>query len=213
MAASPSYTAFFYGTLLHPSILRRVIGHHGAELEICPALLLVSVPPKLRCESLATNTQHCTGSHSPQNPSSASISFELTSALITDRLTACRLPGRDTLFQDAAAPRHNGSQQGSHPRGSHSPRNACPRAHREGCAFARYVRGRRKYPQISNSTSQAHSQGHAAAGIRPKRCFSAPACTVHVAFLVLCGCSDSTNHPTSSDSRNYGQPVYYTPSH
>ncbi|PSR75564.1 hypothetical protein PHLCEN_2v9044 [Hermanssonia centrifuga] len=35
-----TYSAFFYGTLLHPSILRRVIGHHGTELEICPALLL-----------------------------------------------------------------------------------------------------------------------------------------------------------------------------
>ncbi|EPS93525.1 hypothetical protein FOMPIDRAFT_1136034 [Fomitopsis schrenkii] len=34
------YTAFFYGTLLHPAILRRVIGHEGQKLEICPALLL-----------------------------------------------------------------------------------------------------------------------------------------------------------------------------
>ena len=38
-----SYSAFFYGTLLHPSILRRVIGHQGHELELCPALLVVSV--------------------------------------------------------------------------------------------------------------------------------------------------------------------------
>ncbi|RDX57429.1 hypothetical protein OH76DRAFT_1334528, partial [Lentinus brumalis] len=29
------------GTLLHPSILRRVIGHEGDHLRICPALLLV----------------------------------------------------------------------------------------------------------------------------------------------------------------------------
>lgn len=36
------FSAFFYGTLLHPSILRRVIGHDGEQLEICPALLLVS---------------------------------------------------------------------------------------------------------------------------------------------------------------------------
>ncbi|KAI1797200.1 hypothetical protein LXA43DRAFT_910390 [Ganoderma leucocontextum] len=35
-----SHSAFFYGTLLHPSILRRVIGHAGSGLEICPALLL-----------------------------------------------------------------------------------------------------------------------------------------------------------------------------
>ncbi|OBZ72370.1 hypothetical protein A0H81_07985 [Grifola frondosa] len=33
------FSAFFYGTLLHPSILRRVIGHQGETLEICPALL------------------------------------------------------------------------------------------------------------------------------------------------------------------------------
>ncbi|KAH9930083.1 uncharacterized protein B0H18DRAFT_995151 [Fomitopsis serialis] len=37
---SQTYTAFFYGTLLHPAILRRVIGHEGQKLEICPALLL-----------------------------------------------------------------------------------------------------------------------------------------------------------------------------
>ncbi|EKM58315.1 uncharacterized protein PHACADRAFT_252535 [Phanerochaete carnosa HHB-10118-sp] len=40
MSAQKVYTAFFYGTLLHPAILRRVIGHQGADLEICPALLL-----------------------------------------------------------------------------------------------------------------------------------------------------------------------------
>ena len=40
---SQKYTAFFYGTLLHPAILRRVIGHEGQKLEICPALLLVSI--------------------------------------------------------------------------------------------------------------------------------------------------------------------------
>ncbi|KAI0091214.1 hypothetical protein BDY19DRAFT_934477 [Irpex rosettiformis] len=38
MAAT--YSAFFYGTLLHPFILRRVIDHPGNDLEICPALLL-----------------------------------------------------------------------------------------------------------------------------------------------------------------------------
>ncbi|KAI0342813.1 hypothetical protein BDW22DRAFT_1357337 [Trametopsis cervina] len=38
--STETYSAFFYGTLLHPSILRRVIGHDGDKLEICPALLL-----------------------------------------------------------------------------------------------------------------------------------------------------------------------------
>ena len=37
------FTAFFYGTLLHPAILRRVIGREGQKLEICPALLLVNL--------------------------------------------------------------------------------------------------------------------------------------------------------------------------
>ncbi|KAF8442491.1 hypothetical protein L210DRAFT_3536793 [Boletus edulis BED1] len=32
--------AFFYGTLLHPEILKRVIGHDGSYLQIRPALLL-----------------------------------------------------------------------------------------------------------------------------------------------------------------------------
>ena len=42
IAPQMTHSAFFYGTLLHPSILRRVIGHEGAQLRICPALLLVS---------------------------------------------------------------------------------------------------------------------------------------------------------------------------
>ncbi|EIN10901.1 hypothetical protein PUNSTDRAFT_64285 [Punctularia strigosozonata HHB-11173 SS5] len=33
-------SAFFYGTLLHPKILKRVIGNDGSHLQICPALLL-----------------------------------------------------------------------------------------------------------------------------------------------------------------------------
>ncbi|KAI0671654.1 hypothetical protein C8Q78DRAFT_1030218 [Trametes maxima] len=43
-----SYSAFFYGTLLHPAILRRVIGHEGAQLEICPAILLEHTRHKIR---------------------------------------------------------------------------------------------------------------------------------------------------------------------
>ncbi|KAJ7285018.1 hypothetical protein C8J57DRAFT_1290165 [Mycena rebaudengoi] len=33
-------SAFFYGTLMHPKILKRVIGNDGTHLEICPAVLL-----------------------------------------------------------------------------------------------------------------------------------------------------------------------------
>jgi hypothetical protein len=36
-------SAFFYGTLMHPEILKRVIGNDGDELQMCPALLLVSL--------------------------------------------------------------------------------------------------------------------------------------------------------------------------
>ncbi|KAG8895667.1 hypothetical protein FRC01_012262 [Tulasnella sp. 417] len=32
-------TAFFYGTLMHPGILKRVVKHEGAELEIAAAIL------------------------------------------------------------------------------------------------------------------------------------------------------------------------------
>lgn len=38
-------SAFFYGTLMHPKILKRVIGNDGSYLEIRPALLLVSARP------------------------------------------------------------------------------------------------------------------------------------------------------------------------
>ncbi|KAJ3541599.1 hypothetical protein NMY22_g3833 [Coprinellus aureogranulatus] len=34
------YTAFFYGTLMHPKILKRVIQNDGSHLEICPGVLL-----------------------------------------------------------------------------------------------------------------------------------------------------------------------------
>ncbi|KAF7327722.1 Phosphoric monoester hydrolase [Mycena kentingensis (nom. inval.)] len=33
-------SAFFYGTLMHPRILCRVIGNDGSHLKICPAVLL-----------------------------------------------------------------------------------------------------------------------------------------------------------------------------
>ncbi|KAH9939509.1 hypothetical protein B0H21DRAFT_756604 [Amylocystis lapponica] len=39
MSEPQYFSAFFYGTLLHPAILCRVIGHGGPELKICPALL------------------------------------------------------------------------------------------------------------------------------------------------------------------------------
>lgn len=38
----PIHAAFFYGTLMHPMILRRVINNSGNHLKICPAVLLVS---------------------------------------------------------------------------------------------------------------------------------------------------------------------------
>jgi len=41
------FSAFFYGILLHPKILKRVIGNDGSHLEICPAVLLVSALTRL----------------------------------------------------------------------------------------------------------------------------------------------------------------------
>jgi len=43
MVHEQQFSAFFYGTLLHPNILKRVIGNDGSHLQICPAVLLVSV--------------------------------------------------------------------------------------------------------------------------------------------------------------------------
>lgn len=39
--STPPYNAFFYGTLLHPKVLERVIGNNGDHLKIAPALLQV----------------------------------------------------------------------------------------------------------------------------------------------------------------------------
>ena len=38
-----AYDAFFYGTLMHPRVLQRVIGVEGRHLQIAPAVLLVGV--------------------------------------------------------------------------------------------------------------------------------------------------------------------------
>src|SRR5882762_8351525 len=34
-------SAFFYGILMHPNILTRVIGNDGSHLHVCPAILMV----------------------------------------------------------------------------------------------------------------------------------------------------------------------------
>jgi len=48
---SKTTSAFFYGTLMHPKILTRVIGNDGSHLEICPAVLKV-----IRCRDIACTT-------------------------------------------------------------------------------------------------------------------------------------------------------------
>ncbi|TFK75030.1 hypothetical protein BDN72DRAFT_832739 [Pluteus cervinus] len=42
------HTAFFYGTLMHPKILRTVIRHNGSQLQICPAILLEHTRHKVK---------------------------------------------------------------------------------------------------------------------------------------------------------------------
>ncbi|KAF8905110.1 hypothetical protein CPB84DRAFT_1960658 [Gymnopilus junonius] len=37
---SKEHAAFFYGTLMHPKILKAVIKNEGAHLKVCPAVLL-----------------------------------------------------------------------------------------------------------------------------------------------------------------------------
>lgn len=48
---SASYSAFFYGTLLHPYVLKRVIHNDGSHLSFCPAVLLVG-PLPVACDNL-----------------------------------------------------------------------------------------------------------------------------------------------------------------
>jgi hypothetical protein len=38
-------SAFFYGTLMHPKILKRVLHNDASHLQICPAILTVSPFP------------------------------------------------------------------------------------------------------------------------------------------------------------------------
>jgi hypothetical protein len=39
-------TAFFYGILMHPKILKRVLNNDASHLRICPAILTVSPFPR-----------------------------------------------------------------------------------------------------------------------------------------------------------------------
>ncbi|KAF9533824.1 hypothetical protein CPB83DRAFT_844578 [Crepidotus variabilis] len=44
-----SHTALFYGTLMHPKILTRVIGNDGSHLQLAPAILLDHTRHKVKC--------------------------------------------------------------------------------------------------------------------------------------------------------------------
>lgn len=39
-------SAFFYGTLMHPKILKRVLHNDASHLQICPAVLMVGLLPR-----------------------------------------------------------------------------------------------------------------------------------------------------------------------
>ncbi|KAJ3783036.1 hypothetical protein GGU10DRAFT_317492 [Lentinula aff. detonsa] len=41
--AISTFSSFFYGTLMHPKILKRVIGNDASHLQIAPAVLFVSL--------------------------------------------------------------------------------------------------------------------------------------------------------------------------
>ncbi|KAK0469649.1 uncharacterized protein EV420DRAFT_1495889 [Desarmillaria tabescens] len=45
-----SHSAFFYGTLMHPKILTKVIKNDGSHLKICPAVLLEHTRHKVKSE-------------------------------------------------------------------------------------------------------------------------------------------------------------------
>ncbi|KAF8962793.1 hypothetical protein BDZ97DRAFT_1662492 [Flammula alnicola] len=44
------YTAFFYGTLMHPKVLKAVIKNDGSHLQLCPAVLLDYTRHKVKGE-------------------------------------------------------------------------------------------------------------------------------------------------------------------
>ncbi|KIK63040.1 hypothetical protein GYMLUDRAFT_72273 [Collybiopsis luxurians FD-317 M1] len=43
-----TYSSFFYGTLMHPKILKRVIGNDGSHLQIAPAILFEHTRHKVK---------------------------------------------------------------------------------------------------------------------------------------------------------------------
>jgi hypothetical protein len=53
-SSSPSDTVFLYGTLMHPEVLKKVIGNQGLHLQIAPAVLL-SVNSVEYCHGVEAN--------------------------------------------------------------------------------------------------------------------------------------------------------------
>jgi hypothetical protein len=49
-------SAFFYGTLMHPKILKRVLHNDASHLQICPAILMVCCFPLNELHCIAADT-------------------------------------------------------------------------------------------------------------------------------------------------------------
>lgn len=93
-----TYSAFFYGTLMHPKVLQRVIGVGGKHLQIAPAVLLVS--------GLSVDLYHrlklsYLGLYSSQSESEVLVLKVVDQPLKSPIRLVCRLPWSYTLHHRA----------------------------------------------------------------------------------------------------------------
>ena len=63
-------SAFFYGTLMHPKILKRVLHNDATHLQICPAILMVGPFPLIGVHAYSCDTSdanYIIGLHATQS--------------------------------------------------------------------------------------------------------------------------------------------------
>jgi hypothetical protein len=95
-------TAFFYGVLIHPTILKRVLNNDASHLQICPAILTVRplLPSTLRASDIFDQTVRTTRGTKSKYVAPLQHSDVRRGGISTARQAACRgvLTTHDEIF-------------------------------------------------------------------------------------------------------------------
>jgi hypothetical protein len=94
-------SAFFYGTLMHPKILKRVLGNDASHLRICPAIL--TVRPFLPRLALQLTHQNISQDRITRGTKSRYVALDTTGSTSLTQITAMGAPAGGTVRR---LPRH-----------------------------------------------------------------------------------------------------------